>query len=125
MNIFGGHKSGKSSVIRYLLNEDAPTECTVGLSYSYYRSNGAKNFNLWEIGGELNVSGRNMALVPLEHSTNVVLVLLLDLATLSCSNYVFRRLCCSISHSRSQKISLTYYFHQNRPLKIGRIVVLD
>jgi len=81
--IFGGHKSGKSSVIRTLLNEDAPTECTVGLSYSYYRSKGDKSFNLWEIGGELNVSGRNMALVPIEHSTNVVLVLLLDLATLS------------------------------------------
>lgn len=81
--IFGGHKSGKSSVIRTLLNEDAPTECTVGLSYSYYRSKGGRNFNLWEIGGELNVSGRNMALVPLEHSKSVVLVLLIDLATLS------------------------------------------
>ena len=83
MIIFGGHKSGKSSVIRTLLNEDAPTECTVGLSYSYYRSKDGKNFNLWEIGGELNVSGRNMALVPLEHSKSVVLVLLIDLATLS------------------------------------------
>ena len=51
-------------------------------SYSYYRSKGGRNFNPWEVGGELNVSGRNMALVPLEHSKSVVLVLLIDLASL-------------------------------------------
>ena len=45
--------------------------------------------------------------------------------TIDKSYNVFRRLCCSLSHSWSQKFILTYYFHQNRPLKIGRIVDLD
>ena len=41
--IFGGYQAGKSSVIRTLLNEDAPSECTVGLSYSYYRAKSRNN----------------------------------------------------------------------------------